>query len=169
MGKNKGNKKMKDLFKSEMKEIQQEEQRLHKKRRALAAACQHRDGKEIAVDYLKKGKVVCRLCGSRFTLETYKVEDIKNAAYIIKSALQQVRILADPEDDARRITELGRLSADVESVSEIYQRHLERYGKNQNHKNKEKRKDRYEDDDLGGYNGIIDIMDGVLPKKKKRK
>lgn len=166
MGK-KEKKGIKQLIKAEMRELQQEENRLHKRRRALMAACQHRDGKDFAIEYEKKGQVRCRHCGARFSLTTQNLDEIRKSTHQLNSALQQVRILADSEDDAKLIADLGKLSADIIAINDIYKRHLDRYGKgNNNDKKKEKKR---HDDDYGGYSGVIDIMEGAIPKKKKKK
>lgn len=155
-----GSKKLRNIIKEQKRELEAEERRIQKKRRAIMAACSHHDGKGFTVDFEKKGAATCRVCGSRFSVRTFKPEEIREATNVVNSALQQVRMIADPREDEVIIAELGKLGADVIAVQDIYKRHLDRYSKGNHNGNKNKDKGN-KGSSYGGYgvSGIISTME----------
>ena len=165
--KNKG----KEFLKQQMAELQAEERAVQKKRRALMAACSHTDGKNFTIDFGKKGQARCRRCNSEFSVKSFNLEELAGSIREVYSAIQQVRMLADVNEDSVIISELGKLGADVLAMEEIYKRHLERYGKNNNN-NRNKNKDQGNGSSQYGsygYTGIIATMEdgGFYGKKNK--
>ena len=86
----------------------------------------------------ERGTVRCRKCGAVFNMNPISNEKLKDSITVVNDAIQQIRALADIEDDEGLIRTLGQIGFNVQEITSLYERIIDFYGKGKKKKNKHK-------------------------------
>lgn len=159
MGKNK--QKGMGIVDADLRQIEEAQRDLEKKKRQLAIKCNHRT-KHGEFNFSPEGSTIvkCNSCKDEFDIARIKKDTLEESVQVIHSAIQQIRMLSNPEEDKHVIKSLGDLDYNLRSIPDIYRRVDEVHGKNKGkNKNKNKNKNRG-GNSIGAYGGMVDVLTG---------
>lgn len=142
---------MKDFsaFDQSWEKLQERKKILEQEEKQIIVRCSHQNKRRKLrirpVD--EKGNFQCKDCNTVFSMNPISKSELTEAVRIIHDALQQIRLIADPERESKTIRFLGELDFNNEEIIKLYARTMESYGKG---KNKDKFRDR-DRDSHGSY------------------
>lgn len=148
-----------------LREMQDTERALRRKKKELIINCDHKNDKgkwKLQLDD-ETGQFRCKYCGVKFFMTTYNNKTVEDAVGVVHDMLQQIRCFAN-DDDVKWVRILGELDMNLQDAAELYQRTIDTYVKK---KDKTKKKQR---DEFGSYGTeSLSFMGGGGGGKGKKK
>lgn len=151
--------KEKDFSFASMRDLIEEEKKIKRKMSKVKIPCSHTNEKgKIKVDFIKGTFARCKKCGCEFDFRTINADDLDEAVQTVHNAINQIKALSnDPEKEASLIRELGTIDFNLAEMSDLYKRTIDKYGKG----NKDKKKNKNKDSSFGSYGANnINFIDG---------
>lgn len=147
------------LVDTDLRQIEQAQKELEKQKRLLAVKCNHRTKSgEFNFFPVNGGTLVrCNSCKDEFDIANLDEDKLKKSVDYVHSAIQQTRMLSNPDDDKAIIKQLGDLDYNLRSVPEIYHRVQEVHSRN---KKSKKNKNKGGGGSIGAYGGMVDVLTG---------
>lgn len=138
------------------KSVSQLRRELEKQERYLAATCNHlnRDG-NLNVEVLADQKTVrCRACRSEYSFGIISDRDLREATFVVDSALQQMRAFTgNSQEDRDRAAYLGNTAYEIRQVPDLYGRLVESRSRDGR-----RRKKRNRNDDFASYRTATEML-----------
>jgi maltooligosyltrehalose synthase len=138
----------KKQFMDKLNKIEQIQREIQKEKKKVVVECSHQNekGKLKIHPVNDSGEYECKYCKARFNMNKLSEKEINGAVKMLHDAIQQIRCYSDMNQDDKLIRLLGELDFNLQETSELYDRVVNVFGREQGQKKKKHR-----EDDFGTY------------------
>jgi len=145
-----------------LQDIRAEREKLERKWNEVKIPCSHTNSNgKLKVDFISNNRVRCKKCGEEFSFDVVSKKDYERAIETIGNMVNQIKAMSDnPEKEKSIMVQLGKLLYNLNEMPTLYERVVNKYGKNDKKKKKHNR-----NDDFGSF-GINSVE--FIPSNGKR-